>query len=233
MVFAPHMEAIYGASGFFNVGDWSRGASSVAEACAHLVERHIRDWPQPQGARPRILDVGCGLGAGTAVVARCYPSAQIMGLNLSTLQLQHAQKLHPGPAYCAMDACRLALADASADSIVSVEAAFHFGDRTAFLREAFRVLKPGGLMAVSDILFTGSAWTGNWSVSANAPCGLSGYASLCTDAGFQVDSVEDITSDTWLSFCRHLCSQGFPALADEIEPAAGTYLLARLSKPQR
>jgi SAM-dependent methyltransferase len=49
------------------------------------------------------------------------------------------------------DAVRLPIATGSADGVISVEAAFHFQSRRAFFDECYRVLRPGGVMSITDI----------------------------------------------------------------------------------
>jgi SAM-dependent methyltransferase len=49
------------------------------------------------------------------------------------------------------DAARLPIADGTADGIISVEAAFHFSSRRAFFEQCYRVLRPGGVVTMSDI----------------------------------------------------------------------------------
>jgi SAM-dependent methyltransferase len=49
------------------------------------------------------------------------------------------------------DAARLPIAGGCVDGIISVEAAFHFRSRKAFFEECYRVLRPGGVLSMSDI----------------------------------------------------------------------------------
>ena len=236
MILDPGMRDLYGSTGFYNVGEWSRHPASLPEACHALVERHL-DEPgtRPEAGTPwRLLDAGCGLGAGTQLAARHYPGAEVLGINISPTQIEYARHHYPGPEYRVMDASALDLPDASVDRIISVEAAFHFDSRASFLRGARTVLKPGGRMILSDIIFRPGPWACAWSVpDANAVQGLDAYAAICRDAGYVVESVEDITEWTWFGFCRYLQRmEGMESFAADLRHAVRAYLLVSLRRPE-
>jgi SAM-dependent methyltransferase len=86
-----------------------------------------------------------------------HPQARIIGLDLLARNIEVARLLFgcsPELSYEPGNAMDLEFADRSVDRIQCLEAAFHFPDRSRFLREAFRVLRPGGKLVVVDFAWT-------------------------------------------------------------------------------
>ncbi|NJK99658.1 MAG: methyltransferase domain-containing protein [Spirulinaceae cyanobacterium SM2_1_0] len=99
-----------------------------------------------------VLDVGCGIGGSSRILARDYGFA-VTGVTISPQQVARAQELTPADldaTFAVDDAMALSFPDASFDVVWSIEAGPHMPDKAVFARELLRVLKPGGILVVAD-----------------------------------------------------------------------------------
>jgi SAM-dependent methyltransferase len=112
------------------------------------------------GAARRVLDIGCGRGTSSYLIATAFPQAHVIGLDLLPDHIAVAHTLYintPNLAYVTGDAMQLDFADRSFDRALCLEAAFHFSDRGRFLRELARVLESGGRAVIVDFMWKNDA----------------------------------------------------------------------------
>src|SRR5690606_22940781 len=99
-----------------------------------------------------VLDLGAGTGRGASVLARLFPQAHVIALDIAPGMLREAQrKLAPGIRFdgACGDACRLPLRAASVD-LVFGDLMLQWCDGLGRAPgEVRRVLRPGGLFAFS------------------------------------------------------------------------------------
>jgi len=106
--------------------------------------------------RQRVLDVGCGRGAGSFMIAGRYPDVTVTGIDILPGNVHAAHTFYGNKAnlsYLEGDATSLPFQTSSCERVLCLEAAFHFPDRSAFLREAARVLAPDGRLVVVDFVW--------------------------------------------------------------------------------
>jgi len=120
----------------------------------YMIVRRIREVLERSGFRPgaRVLDLGPGWSYGPLWASQS--GAKVTGVDLGLDQLLWAQRaLNPARAFSLVQANAKALPfrDQSFDAIVSAEMMEHVfrPDRPQVLREAARVLRPGGSFAIS------------------------------------------------------------------------------------
>jgi cyclopropane fatty-acyl-phospholipid synthase-like methyltransferase len=225
----PFLAALYGDSGYFNVGYWYDGCGELTLACDRLVDMLAAAVPVDARA---ILDIGCGVGAGTARLATHFPKARLIAGNLSHWQLTQARQRGVREPVV-MNATRLAIASGALDAVIAMESAQHFNTRERFFAEAFRALRPGGTFVLADMLFNDREPIGSWMLPPENRVGTTEeYAALLASAGFVDIEVRDITERTWRPFCD-LMRVGIPGgeqFVTTYENSLDIYLMATARK---
>jgi SAM-dependent methyltransferase len=97
--------------------------------------------------RGTLADVGCGRGYGLEALRGRYQTG--IGLDLSREFLADLRADQPETPIVLASGDRLPLADQSIDTLISFEVIEHVNDDEAFLWNLRRVLRPGGLLAIS------------------------------------------------------------------------------------
>jgi ubiquinone/menaquinone biosynthesis C-methylase UbiE len=96
----------------------------------------------------RLLDVGCGTGHSRSVYAGAIGS--YLGVDLSPAAIAAARATYPDDEWQVADACRLPFADRSFDVVAFSSVLHHIPDFPRAVREAHRVLRPGGVAFAFD-----------------------------------------------------------------------------------
>lgn len=134
---------------------------------AGMIGPHIDDIGQsmaryvhhrfPEMAPTAILDCGCTIGHHTVPWKQVFPAAEVHGIDVSGSMLRygHARAESLGvPVYFAqMDATAMPFADASFDIVFSSQFLHELSlkDIRRYFAEAYRVLKPGGLLVTMEL----------------------------------------------------------------------------------
>jgi tocopherol O-methyltransferase len=190
-------------------GYWISGRETPEQAADALVELLAARLELADGLG--VVDIGCGYGKTAQRLAE-RDGVGVTGLTISSVQAERARSRRPqrgALTFMVQDWLANPFDDASFDRAYSVESSEHMPDKQLFFDEAFRTLRPGGVMAVC-------AWLARdnprrWEVDhllepicreGRLPgLGDEGdYRALAERAGFTVASVEDISENvrrTW------------------------------------
>jgi len=182
--------------------DYARtGARWLLGATAHpggeALTRHVLSrLALPTGSL--VADVACGDGASLRLLAR----RGLLGVGVDV----EARAVARAPAAVVGDAHALPLRTSAYDAVLCECAVSTFDDPAQALAEMARVLRPGGQLAMTDVLLRRDLAASEVVAAVDrltTARTLPEYAALVEAAGFRVERTEDRSADA-LALCRRV-----------------------------
>ena len=180
--------------------DWVQAVlgDSFHPGGAELSARLVRGLHLPP--KLRVLDVACGIGTTARLMADEF-GLDVVGLDASTANVAKAESLLRGEmaAFVTGDAATLPFPDDSFDAVVCECAVSTFADQARVVAEFARVLKPGGVVGITDMVVEGELPEDIAGVIAPWTClaaarSVVGYQSIFLSAGLRVVEYADESS---------------------------------------
>ncbi len=135
-------------------GYGTREQQRLVEQAEHWRHRLIANGTELEPGT-RLLEVGCGVGAVLAVLGQEFPGLHLFGVDIEPAQLDfargHLSRSGVEASVQEADALALPFEDASFDHVWLMWLLEHIRDAPAALREAKRVLVPGGAITAIEV----------------------------------------------------------------------------------
>jgi SAM-dependent methyltransferase len=138
----------------------------------------------------RVLDVGCGSGWATRLLAEYAVNGQVTGIDISDEMVRLAREsslLFPNVDYQTASAEQLPFADGEFTYSFSMESLYYYANIPAALKEIHRTLKAGGNFVTVIDLYRENRASHQWVEQLKVPVQLlsiAEYLLLFADAGF-------------------------------------------------
>ncbi len=102
-----------------------------------------------------ITEIGCGRGGGLEYITRLFSPASARGIDLNKRAMAFCKQHYAleGLSFLRGDAQKLPLDNNSCDVVINVESSHRYLDMNMFLREVYRILRPGGFFLIADFRY--------------------------------------------------------------------------------
>lgn len=164
-------------------------------------------------AHDNVMDLGCGVGWATRVLAQKASRGLVLGIDLSDRMIIQARTEYrnpPNALFLVADAARIPCTENFFNALLSVESIYYYPDLEGVFSEIFRILRPGGKTFFLINYYKENVHSHSWAKYIDIPVHLLGaedYVSLLSQAGFHnvadrriIDSTpipEDWTPTCW------------------------------------
>ncbi|GAA0347380.1 class I SAM-dependent methyltransferase [Streptomyces blastmyceticus] len=245
----PERQFAHRTTRYINIGYWEDGTRDPDRAGEDLALK-LADIA---GFKPghTVLDVGFGYGEQDFAWLRGNRIHKVHGLEVTPRHVDGARAqaesegFRERAEFLVGSATELPFEDGIFDRVVALDSALHFHPRSTFLKEALRVLKPGGVLAAIDTiplsgdtprdtfrtkrlsLYRFSVPDANW-------YDRRAYARQLLEAGFTDPDVTSIRDRTWEGWYRYWTGLvGDPEALKELHPEAAQEFVKEWSEQER
>jgi len=170
--------------------EWARAGKGESMERGHrpVGQQAIELMGVPADAR--VLEVGCGSGWATRLLAEYAVNGRVTGVDISDEMIRLAREsslLFPNIDYQMASAEKLPFADGEFTHAFSMESLYYYANLTAALKEIHRTLQAGGNFVTVIDLYRENKASHQWVEQLNVPVQLlsiDDYRSLLAGAGF-------------------------------------------------
>jgi arsenite methyltransferase len=143
------------------------------------------------GQHDNVIDLGCGVGWATRVLAQRASRGVVLGIDLSDRMIAQACSEYrnpPNALFLVANAAALPCPPNFFNSLLSVESIYYYPDLEGAIAEVHRVMRPGGKAFFLTNYYKENAYGHNWARYIDIPLHLLGaadYITLFSRAGFR------------------------------------------------
>ena len=169
---------------------WARDGKDAGMEEGHSDVVHQVIETMDVRAGDQILDLGCGNGWATRLLAKLAPGSQAIGVDAAPAMIARAEELHSFTIRARYEKStfeELDFPDGKFQRVFSMEALYYSADPAKVVSEMHRLLSEGGTADIVIDCYKEREATHNWGKSLNLTLQVlseSEWAQLFTDAGF-------------------------------------------------